>query len=216
MPFSRADAEMEMNRPHRRVFAFTLIELLVVIVIVAVLMGLAFPVFQGVMNSAKKTQAKNDVTQIVTAVNAFYTEYGQYPCTAQSGTDSADFISNDDAKRQALFDNLRVPIPSAPPATNPRAIAFLQVPAVKNDTAGQRKAGVGSNGVFYDPWGQPYAVKIDNNYNATVANVYDANTGAGPGTLNVGVIAWSLGKDQIGGTGNKGSAGSKDDVISWQ
>src|SRR3954447_7869288 len=62
--------------------AFTLIELLVVISIIAVLAGLALPVFQSVQNSAKKTQAKNDLVQIVTAVNAFYTEYGKYPIDA--------------------------------------------------------------------------------------------------------------------------------------
>src|SRR5438874_2644459 len=61
------------------VFAFTLIELLVVITIIAILMGFLFPAFQGVQNQAKKTQAKNDLTQIVTAVNAYYTEYGKYP-----------------------------------------------------------------------------------------------------------------------------------------
>ena len=72
---------MEMNRP--RAAAFTLIELLVVIVIIAVLMGLAFPVFSSIQNQAKKTQAKNDLTQIVTAVNAFYTEYGKYPLPCQ-------------------------------------------------------------------------------------------------------------------------------------
>jgi hypothetical protein len=32
-----------------------------------------------VQDQAKRTQAKNDLTQIVTAVNAFYTEYGKYP-----------------------------------------------------------------------------------------------------------------------------------------
>ena len=63
---------------------FTLIELLVVIAIIAVLLGLVFPVFQGVQDRAKKVQAKNDLTQIVTAVNAFYTEYGRYPTTATS------------------------------------------------------------------------------------------------------------------------------------
>src|SRR6266567_300636 len=57
----------------RKAGAFTLIELLVVIAIIAVLLGLAFPAFQGVLDRAKKVQAKNDVTQIVTAVNAFYT-----------------------------------------------------------------------------------------------------------------------------------------------
>ena len=66
------------NKPAAR-DAFTLIELLVVITIIAILMGLLFPAFKGVQDQAKRTQAKNDVTQIVTAVNAFYTEYGKYP-----------------------------------------------------------------------------------------------------------------------------------------
>ena len=59
--------------------AFTLIELLVVIAIIAILVGLLFPAFKAVQNQARQTQAKNDLTQIVNAVNAFYTEYGKYP-----------------------------------------------------------------------------------------------------------------------------------------
>ena len=64
---------------------FTLIELLVVITIIIILMGLLFPAFRGAQDQAKKAQAKNDLVQIVTAINAFYTEYGQYPCVAQAG-----------------------------------------------------------------------------------------------------------------------------------
>ncbi len=59
--------------------AFTLIELLVVITIIVVLMGLLFPAFRSVQDQARRTQAKNDLTQIVTAVNAFYTEYRKVP-----------------------------------------------------------------------------------------------------------------------------------------
>src|SRR5439155_9489011 len=69
--------------------AFTLIELLVVIAIIAILVGLLFPAFQAVQNQARKTQAKNDLTQIVNAVNAFYTEYGKYPVDS-SCTTTAD------------------------------------------------------------------------------------------------------------------------------
>ena len=68
---------MDMNSKLQR--AFTLIELLVVITVIAILMALLFPAFRGVQDQAKRTQAKNDVTQIVTAVNAYYTEYGKMP-----------------------------------------------------------------------------------------------------------------------------------------
>src|SRR5205085_10090361 len=109
MPVSRANAEMEIkissvaavydrrsvsrhsptviDPRYRANAAFTLIELLVVIAIIAVLMGFAFPVFSGIQNQAKKTQAQNDVTQIVTAVNAFYTEYGKYPLPSTASGD---------------------------------------------------------------------------------------------------------------------------------
>ncbi len=71
-----------MNRAARRDQAFTLVELLVVITIIIIPMGLLFPAFKGVQDQARRVQAKNDLTQIVTAVNAFYTEYGKYPVTS--------------------------------------------------------------------------------------------------------------------------------------
>src|SRR6476660_8488886 len=77
-----------MRSPAEHKRAFTLIELLVVIAIIAILIGLLFPAFKAVQNQARQTQAKNDLTQIVTAVNAFYTEYGKYPV---SGTVEVTF-----------------------------------------------------------------------------------------------------------------------------
>src|ERR687888_324965 len=68
--------------------AFTLIELLVVIAIIAILIGLLFPAFRAVQNQAKQTQAKNDLTQIVNAVNAYYTDYGKYPLSSGITTDT--------------------------------------------------------------------------------------------------------------------------------
>src|SRR5437764_493945 len=70
----------------RKIRGFTLIELLVVIAIIAILIGLLFPAFQAVQSQAKRTQAKNDLTQIVTAVNAYYTEYGKYPLVTADNT----------------------------------------------------------------------------------------------------------------------------------
>ena len=98
---------------------------------------------------------------------------------------------------------------------NPRKIAFISPPDVK-DPANPR-SGIGTTtgaGRYYDPWGTPYVIRIDGNYDNQLANPYSLNAGAP--TLQIGVIAWSLGKDQAGGSGDKKSATSDDDVISWQ
>src|SRR5436189_3463252 len=136
--------------PARERHAFTLIELLVVIAIIAVLIGLLFPAFRAVQDQAKKTQAKNDLTQIVNAVNAFYTDYGKYPLV------NADTVYGPAANpNNTLFNVLR-----AQGATNnPRQIVFISPPYVKNDTAGNMRSGVSPTTLqYYDPWGQPYTV----------------------------------------------------------
>ncbi|HEX8490206.1 MAG TPA: prepilin-type N-terminal cleavage/methylation domain-containing protein [Chthoniobacterales bacterium] len=215
MPFPRADAEVDMSRARRRVFAFTLIELLVVILIGAVLMGLAFPVFQGVMNSAKKTQAKNDLTQIVTAVNAFYTEYGRYPTTATSDATATYGPAN---SNRALFDELR----AVTSAMNTRQIVFLSPPDAKDGTnprGGIAPSTSANAGQYFDPWGIAYSIRLDWDYDNQVANPYTANAGNAP--LRSGVIAWSFGQDKAsqtlpGPAPDKNTGTNKDDVISWQ
>jgi prepilin-type N-terminal cleavage/methylation domain-containing protein len=190
--------------------AFTLIELLVVIAIIAILIGLLFPAFKAVQNQARQTQAKNDLTQIVNAVNAFYTDYGKYPLVTADVTYGSTTIPNND-----LFYTLRgVALgANAGDVANPRKIVFINPPNVKNDTAGNRRSGVSpTDGNYYGPWGSQYQVRIDGDYNNQIANPYTANTGAGPATLNIGVIAWSLGSDGAQGTDFSAS----DDVISWQ
>ena len=181
---------------------FTLIELLVVITVIAILMALLFPAFKGVQDQAKRTQAKNDLTQIVTAVNAFYTEYGKYPLA----TDDTPITNN-----AALLTELRG-LGSA--TQNPKQIAFISPPDVKNPS--QPRAGVGSDNKYYDPWGGSYVVTIDGNYDNQIANPYTKDTGAGGETIRQGVIAWSVGKDGDGGSGAKNSGKGDDDVISWQ
>src|SRR4030095_3760642 len=124
-----------MRPPSRHSRAFTLIELLVVIAIIAILVGLLFPAFKAVQNQARSTQAKNDLTQIVNAVNAFYTDYGRYPV---SGTSEVTFgPGRSTTKNEALLRELR----AGPGATgscvaaasiNTRQIPFISPPDVKD------------------------------------------------------------------------------------
>jgi len=203
--------ERRMTKEDKR--AFTLIELLVVIAIIAVLLGLVFPVFQGVLERAKKVQAKNDLTQIVTAVNAFYTEYGRYPTT--DTTDATATYGAGASSSKAVFDELRAKN-IAGTALNTRQIVFISPP---EDTGQLNPKGkVGSDGQFYDPWGSAYLIGIDADYdNQITPNPYGGTGGAGASPIRQGVIAWSYGKDQTKGTKN-GSANftGSDDVISWQ
>ena len=198
-----------------RMGAFTLIELLVVIMIIAVLMGLAFPVFQGVQNQARRTQARNDLMQIVIAVNAYYTEYGRYPLTPAT---PADKTYGTTITNEQLFNELR----SVMASENPRRIVFLSPPDVKD--VNNPRAGIGSApapaGQYYDPWGKPYMVRIDTDYDNQVNNPYSQNAGSAP-FLRTGVIAWSFGKDALSQStsttpADKNTGTNKDDIISWQ
>jgi len=214
-----------MRSPSRSTRAFTLIELLVVIAIIAILVGLLFPAFKAVQNQARQTQAKNDLTQIVNAVNAFYTDYGKYPV---AGTTETTFgPGGTPATNETLFTELRgctAAAGSCPAAAtlNTRQIVFISPPDVKNSASPRSgigiAGGVGGNiGQYFDPLGKNYVVRIDADYNNQVVNPYSANAGATP-NLQIGVIALSLGSDQLGGVGSadKNAGTAADDVISWQ
>src|SRR5437867_2305406 len=190
-----------------RAGGFTLIELLIVIGIIAILIGLLFPAFKGVQDQARRTQAKNDLTQIVTAVNAFYTEYGRYPTSATTDATATYGPGGSTTENGGLFNELRA---TGLFTLNTRQIVFISPPDAK-DQNNPRSGIKTSTGGYYDPWATEYAVAMDADYNNQIANPYTSNAGATP-NLQGGVIAWSLGKDRVQGTNFKAS----DDVISWQ
>lgn len=220
----------QRRAPHLR--AFTLVELVVVILIIAILAALLFTAGQTAIDRAKKAQAKNDLTQIVTAVNAFYTEYGKYPIDSSLGSGDVFYGSGSAPSgitiaaqtTDKLFDVLRNNAANSSNSTlittlNARAIVFLNAPSTKSSNkpmSGILTTGSTNLGVWYDPWGVPYNVLIDGTYDNQVPNPYAS--GAGPALLQQGVVAWSLGKNgQLGKvvSGQTVFTGS-DDVISWQ
>ena len=211
-----------MRRIGKHVSGFTLLELVVVIAIITILVGLLFPAFQAVQNSAKKTQAKNDLTQIVTAVNAFYTEYGKYPTSGTTDA-TATYGPAGLTTNNLLLNELR----AIPPTTlNTRQIVFISPPDVKYPATPRSGIGISGTGApiplgqFWDPWGTPYNVEIDADYtNQIEVNPYpDTDGSAGATPLRIGVISWSYGSDLTKGTKTPASSNFKgsDDVISWQ
>jgi prepilin-type N-terminal cleavage/methylation domain-containing protein len=223
-----------MHFPRKRDTAFTLIELLVVIAILAILMSLLIPVTTSVKNAARKTQALNDIKQITSAVKSYYTEYSRYPL--DSGDQGHDTTFTQTSNQDNLMDVLRASgrrgswdDPAGTDNLNPRRQVFLSANYTKNLT---NPAGgiVPANAAkfqnqYVDPWGTPYVIRVDGNYDNVVANPYSTN--AGPASLNIDVIGWSFGidkastsnvqpKDPTTGSGDLKVGTAADDVVSWQ
>jgi len=220
----------------RKPAAFTLIEMIVVMLIIATLTALFMGAATSVFDRARRTQAKNDVVQIVTAINASYTEYGRYPVTLTSTTTDAfvgagnppagctNYTSND-----VLFNVLRNYTGGSDSANvaalNPRQIVFLSPSGARNTVP--PRGGIATDNRYYDPWGSQYAVLIDTNYDNTLTNPYsDIDGSAGTTPLRFGAVAYSYGKNGARGGGSAsspytsegGSAGNfkgSSDILSW-
>lgn len=187
---------------------FTLVELLVVIAIIAVLAGAGFAAGNAAIQKAKKTTALANVVALESAVNNFYTEYGSMPTSAATET----AIDINSAEGKALLNVLLGLTETTTPPLNPRAIKFLSVREGKaKGTTG------GSNGIvytptgaivgLYDPWGGPYKLVLDTNYDEKIIT---APTNGGGATLNSRrVAAWSEGADYAT------SRRTADDVKNW-
>ncbi len=158
------------NTPHiPERSAFTLIELLIVIAIIGILMSLLFPAVNGAIDAAKKAQAKNDVTQIATAVIAYETEYGKLPDTNSSVKVTGDWLKALGGSNAA---NL-----------NPRQIVFIEIAAAKRS-----KSGTNATGDFVDPWGGNYMISFDDNYDNSLTSV---GTNGSGGTIRKKVAVWN-------------------------
>jgi prepilin-type N-terminal cleavage/methylation domain-containing protein len=120
-------------------------------------------------------------------------------------------------------------------ARNPQKTSFLTAKRV----GGTAPGGVGEDLVYRDPWGNPYIISIDFNYDdkcrdgfyrAQAVSQSSAQTGynglynsvdvGGAGNtfeLNHPVMVWSLGPNsKVSATANANSADNKDNVLSWK
>ncbi len=131
--------------PLRPEKAFTLVELLVVITIIAILIGLLFPVIGAVMKKAKKTEAETNLRAVVAAIEGYHVEYGRYPQIVVPPADgelldTQILTEEDQAKLMAvLMADVNGQYEALVQAENPRLTVFVNV---KDARKGQKRNGL--------------------------------------------------------------------------
>ena len=179
---------------------FTLIELLVVIAIIGILAGLVFPALGTVRNNAKKSKASSECQSMKTAIIMYESEFSCWPAN-QSGSSDGVVSDSDYVKMCKVLTG-----------ENAKKMVFYEVGVGYNESKG-----------ILDPWGRPYQVILDGDYDGKIKNSVQAvsavnavNNRSGQ-DLRTKVAVYSYGVDEKDKLASNISelAKKKKLVISW-
>lgn len=191
---------MKTQTTNLRRRGFTLVELLVVIAIIAVLAALGFAGVTAAIKKARTTQGNVAAISIRDAVDRFVNEYNRLPdIPATQGTP----IQTDQADGIQLLQVLLAE-ETAPDPDNRRRIAFLDLPQAKANKGGlvYGAGGTALTGLF-DPFGNPYQILLNVDYEDRMLGTFNGATGGGTRQVDVrrqNVVVFSPGADKEAGT----------------
>ena len=201
-----------MNNFYRK--HYTIIEMLVVISILGVLIAMGAPAAIRMMSKQKSTVAKQDIQAIVQAFKAYEAEYGRLPFATTQTTDIVTSVASPAKNSMQLINELL----DNSATDNPRGIKFLKwVDRYTSATATGGTLGEDSTTPdnWLDPWGSPYVVGIDYDYDGRVA-IFDADGDKTYETnddenLRGSVFVFSKGEDMLEST-----TATDDEIIDWE
>lgn len=204
---------------------FTIVELLSVVAVIAILAGILIPTIGAVKESGKATQSLTEVKSIHMAIKAFETDHKYLPYSSAnndtvipgisaagatsssnpSGTYTDNTTATLDNSYFELFNTLCYTdhegsdgVASAATAVaktyNKQAKKYL----APNDT---KKFYGGDFPGYRDPWGRPYIIFLDTNYDKIIENVHTGLRVPGNAIQDTAAVV-GMGKNQGKTLGN--------------